>query len=60
MSPPATKAMRLIQLCDLFHLPLVTFADEPGFAVGPESERQGIERAGASLVWTTCRAGCRG
>ena len=49
-----TKAMRLIQLCDLFHLPLVTFADEPGFAVGPESERQGIERAGASLVWTTC------
>ncbi len=49
-----TKAMRLIQLCDLFHLPLVSFADEPGFAVGPESERQGIERAGASLVWTTC------
>ena len=40
-----TKAMRLIQLCDLFHLPLVTFADEPGFAVGPESERQGY-RAG--------------
>jgi acetyl-CoA carboxylase carboxyltransferase component len=46
--------MRLIQLCDLFHLPLVSFADEPGFAVGPEAERQGIERAGASLVWTTC------
>jgi acetyl-CoA carboxylase carboxyltransferase component len=48
------KVMRLIQLCDLFHLPLVTFADEPGFAVGPESERAGIERAGARLVQVTC------
>jgi methylmalonyl-CoA decarboxylase subunit alpha len=50
------KVMRLIQLCDQFHLPLVTFADEPGFLVGPESERQGIERAGARLVWTTCQS----
>lgn len=48
------KVMRLIQLADNFHLPLITFADEPGFLVGPESERQGIERAGARLVWTTC------
>ncbi len=50
------KVMRLIQLCDEFHLPLVSFADEPGFMVGPESERQGIERAGARLVWTTCQS----
>ncbi len=44
------KVARLIQLCDTFHLPLVDFADEPGLMVGIESERQGIERAGARLV----------
>jgi methylmalonyl-CoA decarboxylase subunit alpha len=48
------KVMRLIGLCDEFHLPLVSFADEPGFLVGPDSERQGIERAGARLVQVTC------
>lgn len=50
------KVIRLIELCDTFHLPLVSFADEPGFMVGIESEKQGIERAGARLVWTTCRS----
>ena len=44
------KVMRLIQLCDTFHLPLISFADEPGFMVGLESEKNGIERAGARLV----------
>ena len=34
-----SKVMRLIQLCDTFHLPLVSFADEPGFMVGLESEK---------------------
>lgn len=48
------KVMRLIQLCDTFHLPLISFADEPGFMVGLESEKQGIERAGARLVLVTC------
>jgi acetyl-CoA carboxylase carboxyltransferase component len=50
------KVMRLIQLCDTFHLPLVSLADEPGFMVGPDSERQGIERAGARLVATVCNS----
>ena len=44
------KTSRLVQLCDLFHLPLVDLADEPGLMVGLDSERQGIERAGARLV----------
>jgi acetyl-CoA carboxylase carboxyltransferase component len=44
------KAARLVQLCDTFHLPLVDFADEPGLMVGIDSERAGIERAGARLV----------
>jgi methylmalonyl-CoA decarboxylase subunit alpha len=48
------KVMRLIQLCDTFHLPLVSLADEPGFTVGIEQEKRGIERAGARLVIVTC------
>jgi methylmalonyl-CoA decarboxylase subunit alpha len=44
------KALRLIQLCDTFHLPLVDLADEPGLMVGPDSERAGIERVGARLI----------
>jgi acetyl-CoA carboxylase carboxyltransferase component len=48
------KVIRLIQLCDTFHLPLVSLADEPGFTVGLEQEKKGIERAGARLVVTTC------
>jgi acetyl-CoA carboxylase carboxyltransferase component len=48
------KVIRLIQLCDEFHLPLVSFADEPGFLVGPQAEASGIERAGARLVWAVC------
>jgi acetyl-CoA carboxylase carboxyltransferase component len=50
------KVVRLMQLCDTFHLPLVSFADEPGFMVGLESERHGIERIGARLVWTACES----
>jgi acetyl-CoA carboxylase carboxyltransferase component len=49
-----SKVMRLLQLCDTFHLPIVSLADEPGFMVGLESEKQGIERAGAALVAQTC------
>ncbi len=48
------KVMRLMQLCDTFHLPIVSFANEPGFMVGLDSERKGIERAGARMVIATC------
>ena len=50
------KVSRLIQLCDTFHLPMISFADEPGFMVGLESEKRGIERAGARLVIATCES----
>lgn len=52
--PEGEKVMRLIQLCDTFHLPIISFADEPGFMVGLDSEKHGIERAGARLVATVC------
>jgi methylmalonyl-CoA decarboxylase subunit alpha len=50
------KVIRLIQLCDLFHLPIVSFADEPGFAVGLDAETRGIERAGARLICAVNRS----
>lgn len=48
------KVVRLIQLCNTFHIPLISLADEPGFQVGLEAEKQGIERAGARIVSTVC------
>ena len=47
------KVIRFLQLCDTFHLPMVYFADEPGFTVGLDSEKQGIVRAGARMVCAT-------
>ena len=50
-----TKVIRFLQLCDTFHLPMVYFADEPGFMVGPDQQRRGIVRAGAKMVCATLR-----
>ena len=50
------KVIRLFQLCDTFHLPMVSFADEPGFMVGLESQKEGIVRAGARVVCATCES----
>ena len=47
------KVIRFIQMCDTFHLPMVYFADEPGFMVGLEAQKQGIVRAGAKMVCAT-------
>jgi len=49
------KVIRFLQLCDTFHLPMVYFADEPGFMVGLEAQKQGIVRAGAKMVCATLR-----
>lgn len=48
------KVIRFLQLCNTFHLPMVYFADEPGFMVGVEAQKQGIVRAGAKVVLATC------
>lgn len=50
------KVVRFLKLCDTFHLPLVYLADEPGFMVGLEAQKQGILRAGARLVHVTGRS----
>ena len=50
------KTIRLIELCETFHLPMVYFADEPGFSVGPAQEQAGIVRAGARVVTTLAQS----
>ncbi len=50
------KTVRLIELADTFHMPLVYFADEPGFSVGPAQEALGIVRAGARIVTVTAQS----
>ena len=44
------KVKRFIDLCDTFHLPVVTLVDEPGFMIGPASERSGTIRFGVELI----------
>ena len=42
----ARKFERFIDLCDMFHLPIVNFADQPGFLIGRPGEGGGALRAG--------------
>lgn len=50
-----TKVIRFLQMCDTFHLPMVYFADEPGFMAGPDQQSMGIVRAGAKMLCATLR-----
>jgi len=40
----ADKAVRFMQLCDAFGLPILSLCDTPGFMVGPEAERTALVR----------------
>ena len=42
----ARKQTHFVELCDMFNIPLVFFADIPGLMVGVESEAQAILREG--------------
>ena len=50
-----SKVTRFIQMCDTFHIPMVYFADEPGFLASPDQQARGIVRAGARIVTATLR-----
>ena len=50
-----TKVIRFLQLCDTFHLPMIYFANEPGFMSGPKNQKEGILRAGAKMLCATYR-----
>ena len=46
----AEKEAHFIELCDVFHIPLVYFTDVPGFLIGTTAERRGTLRKGMRAV----------
>ena len=44
------KMIRLVDMCDTFHIPVVNFVDNPGFLIGSVAERAGTVRAGARAL----------
>jgi methylmalonyl-CoA decarboxylase subunit alpha len=52
----ADKGARFVWLCDAFNIPLVFFADVPGFMIGTAVERQGIIRHGAKMITAVSEA----
>lgn len=44
------KVVRLVDLADTFHLPIVHFVDCPGFAVGARHEKAGVTRKGVRAM----------
>ena len=45
------KAARFIRFCDSFGIPLLTLVDVPGYMPGSMSEREGIIRHGAKMLY---------
>jgi acetyl-CoA carboxylase carboxyltransferase component len=45
-SKAARKQGHFVELCDMFNIPLVFFADIPGFMIGKESEENAVLREG--------------
>jgi acetyl-CoA carboxylase carboxyltransferase component len=50
------KAARFIRTCDAFNVPLLTFADVPGYLPGSDQEYAGIIRHGAKMLWVYSEA----
>jgi acetyl-CoA carboxylase carboxyltransferase component len=47
----ARKLRRFVETCDLFHLPIVSLVDEPGFAIGPDAEQAATIRFGMEAMF---------
>jgi acetyl/propionyl-CoA carboxylase alpha subunit/acetyl-CoA carboxylase carboxyltransferase component len=50
------KLTRHLDLCDLFHLPILNLVDNPGFAVGLEHERLATIRKGGEWMIASAQA----
>jgi acetyl-CoA carboxylase carboxyltransferase component len=50
------KVRRFVDLCDAFHLPVLSFVDEPGFMIGIDSERAGTIRFGAEALFAVVQS----
>jgi len=46
----ADKMTRFVDLCDTFHLPILSLEDEPGYMIGPEAEQAGTLRSGVRAL----------
>jgi acetyl-CoA carboxylase carboxyltransferase component len=46
----AQKLRRFVDFCNSFHLPIISFVDEPGFMIGPDSEAAGTIRHGTAAI----------
>ena len=46
----AQKFRRFVNLCETFHLPIVSFVDEPGFMIGSASEASATIRYGVDAI----------
>ena len=46
----AKKLERFSDFCNSFHIPILSFVDEPGFMIGPESEKEGTIRFGTATI----------
>ncbi|MFT5929177.1 MAG: acetyl-CoA carboxylase carboxyltransferase component, partial [Candidatus Azotimanducaceae bacterium] len=44
------KVKRMMEMCDMFHIPIVNLLDEPGFMIGPDAEQAATIRYGMSAV----------
>lgn len=46
----AQKLRRFADLCNTFHLPIISFVDEPGFMIGSASEKAATIRHGTAAI----------
>jgi acetyl-CoA carboxylase carboxyltransferase component len=52
----AQKVRRFVERCDAFGLPILSFVDEPGFAIGSEAERAGTIRHGMAAMFAAMQS----
>ncbi|MBI2957583.1 MAG: methylmalonyl-CoA carboxyltransferase [Chloroflexi bacterium] len=50
------KGARFVRTCDCFNVPVVTFADVPGYMPGTDQEYRGIIRHGAKFLYAYAEA----
>ena len=52
----ARKQVHFVELCDIFHIPLVFLVDVPGFMVGVQAEEAATLREGMRCVYVAAQA----
>jgi acetyl-CoA carboxylase carboxyltransferase component len=52
----ARKQTHFVDLCDCFHIPIIFFADVPGFAIGTQAESEAVLVEGMRLQYAQMQA----